>query len=186
MPQDLPHDELDWLAYRYVAGELSPDEEQSFEARLGDDQPAREAVEQAFELTQAMRIAARSLPEPASGGARVTGRFYGWAAVVAACLLIACLGWLWSGGDPADRQFAEEAGTTDEAAAVALAWAEVRGWQTRGQPAADAAAAPPAPDWPALEPDLGSGEGVKGDIELPAWLWTVAEARSAQRTEESH
>jgi hypothetical protein len=37
-------DELDWLAFRYVAGELAPAEREVFELRLDQEQRAREAV----------------------------------------------------------------------------------------------------------------------------------------------
>jgi hypothetical protein len=42
--------ELDWLAFRYVADELSSDERDEFELRLATDQSAREAVAAAVEL----------------------------------------------------------------------------------------------------------------------------------------
>jgi hypothetical protein len=42
--------ELDWQAFRYVAGELSADEARSFEARLATDPPAQEALSRATAL----------------------------------------------------------------------------------------------------------------------------------------
>jgi len=51
-------DDLNWLAFRYVAGELDDAETQAFEARLETDQPAREAVAQSVALTQSVAIAA--------------------------------------------------------------------------------------------------------------------------------
>jgi anti-sigma factor RsiW len=65
----MKHDELNWLAFRYVAGELSADEQAAFEARLDTEQPAREAVAREVELAQAVAIAAGSL---APQSARVT------------------------------------------------------------------------------------------------------------------
>jgi hypothetical protein len=50
--------ELDWLAFQYVAGELSMDEAERFEQRLGLDQSAREAVAKAVELTRVTALAA--------------------------------------------------------------------------------------------------------------------------------
>jgi ferric-dicitrate binding protein FerR (iron transport regulator) len=48
-------DDLDWLAFRYVAAELSPGESREFERRLEQDQEAREAVGRLVEVTCAVR-----------------------------------------------------------------------------------------------------------------------------------
>jgi ferric-dicitrate binding protein FerR (iron transport regulator) len=42
--------DLEWQAYLYVSGEMSPPAVLQFEERLADDQAAREAVAQAVEL----------------------------------------------------------------------------------------------------------------------------------------
>lgn len=47
-------DELDWLAFRYIAGELSEPEAAEFEERLALDQDAREAVARSVELTSTL------------------------------------------------------------------------------------------------------------------------------------
>ena len=44
------HDDLDLLAVRYVTGELAAAETTAFEARLADDQAARDAVEFAVRI----------------------------------------------------------------------------------------------------------------------------------------
>lgn len=46
-------DSLPWLAFQYLAEELSPTERAAFETRLGEDQAAREALAAAVELTMA-------------------------------------------------------------------------------------------------------------------------------------
>jgi anti-sigma factor RsiW len=51
---------LDWLAFRYVAGELSSDETAAFEQRLADDQAACDAVVRAMQLCEAIALAERS------------------------------------------------------------------------------------------------------------------------------
>ena len=51
-PQE--HNELDWLAFRYVADELPADARSAFEQRLAEDQTAREAVAEAVELAAAV------------------------------------------------------------------------------------------------------------------------------------
>ena len=63
MHQDCCHNELDWTAFCYAAGELTPGESEAFEARLADDQDAREALARAVELGHCV-AAAESL-EPA-------------------------------------------------------------------------------------------------------------------------
>lgn len=45
-------DDVDWLAFCYAAGELSPQEAARFESRLATEQPLREALARAVELTQ--------------------------------------------------------------------------------------------------------------------------------------
>ena len=51
-------DELDWLAFCYAAGELSPQESAQFESRLAADQSARESLARAVELTQTLAATA--------------------------------------------------------------------------------------------------------------------------------
>lgn len=56
------HEELSWLAFRYVAGELTVTEAEQFEERLGTDQAAREAVAQSVELYRAVAAAEAVVP----------------------------------------------------------------------------------------------------------------------------
>jgi hypothetical protein len=44
--------DLDWLAFRYISGEMAVDEADQFESLLADDQTARDAVVRAVELSQ--------------------------------------------------------------------------------------------------------------------------------------
>jgi len=53
--------QLDWLAFCYAAGELSAAEAEAFELRLAEEQPAREALARAVELTQ---VAAAAEAQP--------------------------------------------------------------------------------------------------------------------------
>ena len=55
MLHERPED-LDWLAFRYIADELSPDETVAFENRLASDQAAREAVAGVVDLTCAVAV----------------------------------------------------------------------------------------------------------------------------------
>jgi hypothetical protein len=54
--------DLDWLAFRYVAGEMTADELTAFEENLAESQPAREAVAAAVLLAQAVALAEKSQP----------------------------------------------------------------------------------------------------------------------------
>ena len=56
------HDELTWLAFRYVAGELSAAEAELFEEQLATDQTAREAVATSVELYHAVAAAEATVP----------------------------------------------------------------------------------------------------------------------------
>jgi hypothetical protein len=51
-------DELAWRALRYLHGELTADEAEAFEEDLAVEQPAREALAQAVELTATLEAAA--------------------------------------------------------------------------------------------------------------------------------
>lgn len=106
--------DLDWLAFCYVANELSADEQASFESRLADDQTACEAVARAVELVQAVALAEtcdRERPIPASITRRTTWpRRLAWMSVGASAALVlvaAALGWQsisgWFAPPPADR-----------------------------------------------------------------------------------
>ncbi|HMC10306.1 MAG TPA: hypothetical protein VKH44_03415, partial [Pirellulaceae bacterium] len=57
MTNDINPNDLDWLAFCYAAGELDSAEAEQFEARLADDQSAREALARAVEFTQTVAAA---------------------------------------------------------------------------------------------------------------------------------
>lgn len=90
-------EQLDWLAARYVLGELDAEEAASFEDRLGVDEAAAGAVVAAVRLVEAIAVASpatashrvllgsRAVAERGRGGWR-------WSTVaVAACLAIAAV-----------------------------------------------------------------------------------------------
>lgn len=60
-------DETDWLAVRYVLGELPADAAAAFEDRLAEDQPAREAVARAARLVETLA----SVPQPADASVAI-------------------------------------------------------------------------------------------------------------------
>ena len=125
------NDELDWLAFRYVAGEMAAGEEEQFEERLAQDQLAREAVDHAVELKEAMRlVTAESAPITASGVGVPVLRPMLWGTAAAACPVVAaCLAWLpWAGRQqpvaPGDGH-AQISSLNFKDSAV-LAWADLR------------------------------------------------------------
>jgi len=87
-----PETDLDWTAFRYVAGELTPAEASAFELRLGDDQRAREAVAEAVELAGALSLVTASdattlaIPRRRSSSRRALA-WSGAAVAAAACVL---------------------------------------------------------------------------------------------------
>jgi anti-sigma-K factor RskA len=97
----LTQTELDWLAFRYVAGELPASEAESFESLLADEQTARDAVVHAVELSQTILAAEVSLASenekigllsvsPAAETGRAWSTQLSWlASGVAAALLVA-------------------------------------------------------------------------------------------------
>jgi hypothetical protein len=59
--------DLDWLAFRYISGEMSVNEAGQFESLLADDQNARDAVVRAVELSQTI-LATQISPQSESIG----------------------------------------------------------------------------------------------------------------------
>ena len=138
MNHDQP-DNLDWQAFRYVAGEMEAAEAASFERRLDGDLAACEAVARAVELTHAVALAEEeaTAQSAAIGSARpVDRRRRPWArhaalaiATAAACLAVMLL----RPRDEFRRSIPSEGGVAAPAAAdagvdpveqLAVAWSE--------------------------------------------------------------
>lgn len=99
--------DLDWVAFRYLTGELAEIDRLDFEERMADDQEAREALAAAVELAGAIRQAE-------AGRRRRAGTWSRWALVAAASVIgVVC----WIGPDQTPRASAGE---------VALAWSDLR------------------------------------------------------------
>ena len=167
-----PDDDLTWLAFRYVAGELDPDELAAFEDRLDRDQPAREAVAEAVALMAGVVHAAPAFRSTPGSRSRVRR-----AAVVAlasaACLALALAPRLVDfrpHGDPPDaRTPAPGAGS-----AVALAWSGLRQEAAETPRQDDPTAAlddPEADTVMPIETTADAGGLVEG---LPSWLIEAA------------
>lgn len=176
-------DDEDWLAFRYIAAELSPGERAAFEQQLAESQAAREAVARAVELTQALvaagpEVYAVSRPPAAGGGQRRWRRATRWAAGLAASLLLIVA--VFSFG----RSFvgtgaSRPAETGFSAFDLAVIWS-----QTRGVLPADAAAR-----WlPATEAELAAepvATEEPDEVVAPDWLLaavSVADEAARQAT----
>ena len=118
--------DLDWLAFRYVAGELTADEAGRFEARLDHDQAAREAVAGAVGLADALAAARPSAVGPARVGGRLRlgprSRRSAAVLALAACLALAVGPLLWPRAHP--RRVEADPAT------LALTWSGL--WQGGG------------------------------------------------------
>src|SRR5262245_21336999 len=163
--------ELDWTAFCYVAGELSPAEVERFEVRLADEQPAREALARAVEMTQAV-AAAESQAEchvviPAARHRPVWISRLAWMAVggTAAALLAV----LWSGALNSGRHPLTGAQLLARSE-LAAAWTQARD---------EIAAAKEAGQWPMIAAAGDSDEEQPGtesrgdDLaleEAPSWM----------------
>jgi ferric-dicitrate binding protein FerR (iron transport regulator) len=72
--QEQSESDRDWLAFRYIAGELSATEGAAFEAELESSQAAREAVARAVELSQVVTLAESQEVELVESASRNVGR----------------------------------------------------------------------------------------------------------------
>ena len=158
-----PEPDLAWTAFLYVSGDLAPDEAARFEARLDDDQMAREAVAAAIELAGAL---ARVAPEFRISQRLIARRAFQVASglAVAAGLLLAVGAWL---------RVAGPAGGPD-AQTVALAWLNLRGLDGPLEPTSNSP----------LESNLDRLAGPETEVDaepstdraVPSWLFAATSA----------
>ncbi len=114
--------ELDWSAFCYAAGEMTADEAAAFEARLADDQAAREALARAVELTEVVASAESLAPAVVvRSQASVWTKRLTWMAIGSAASLLVAL--VWSG---AWSWLASETVASAEQARLAAAWSQTR------------------------------------------------------------
>lgn len=169
LPSDSKTD-LAWLAFRYVAGELTADEADGFERRLGQDQEAREAVAATVHLAGIV-VAVRSAT-PAVFPMRRRSRLkvaFALAASAAACLAVVFLG---RGPGESAPQTAEAKVEAGAAGAVALAWSGLRQESDREKDGTDELLA--GVDESDLAPPADSDSEVVADNGPPAWLIDAA------------
>lgn len=124
-------DELNWLAFRYVAGEMTAEETESFEARLTDDLAACEAVVAMSELSLSAQVAIVTEIQEAAIRVEdprpVPARIRSWVAVGST---VVALGWLMlllgNGNDQMKRGSPElaERGELQSAADLIARWSQ--------------------------------------------------------------
>ncbi len=114
-------EELDWLAFRYVAGELAADEMSDFESRLAHDQAACDAVSRAVELTSALFEATRLAPVHPVRRRRLHPSLR-LAACLSACALVLIVCYQYLPHSESDSSNASSAA----AAELAVVWSETR------------------------------------------------------------
>ncbi len=119
-------EELDWLAFLYVAGELAPDKHSDFEQRLAHDQLACDAVSRAVKLTQAIRTAEEVNPVAVSPVRPLRlRRSLHLVACLSACVLVAIVcHWLLRDDESTSTGVSEAPSTA--AAELAVVWSETR------------------------------------------------------------
>jgi hypothetical protein len=95
LPTETP-DSLDWRAFCYVTGEMSPDEADDWELRLAEDEQASAAVARAVALIGALLAGApETVARPARGEAPVDSLIQGrwrWTASAIAALALVGMG----------------------------------------------------------------------------------------------
>lgn len=87
------HNDLDWLAFQYLADELAVADREAFEVRLADDQSAREALARSVDFAQTL-VVAESAEKPMLANRDVIDRLSRWkrlawfSATLASCLAL--------------------------------------------------------------------------------------------------
>lgn len=177
------NDELHWLAFRYVAGELTADEESRFEERLADDQAAREAVEEVAELSDAIRMTVDDFPTLPQRRSLI--RRVSWVAATLAGLLLVALVYWWSplSSDSKTEDTTAEvpsepgvpAANDDEETSMAMAWSQLRAENADGLMASEVG------KWVQSETAASEADFVPGGpatSEVPGWLLTAIESEN--------
>jgi len=187
-------DDLHWLAFRYIAGEMSEEETAAFEQRLGEDQESREAVAAVVELTEAAAVAASDLspagqpsvvrpavPLPVHWSVRLAWSAVGAAACLVVVIIFNAAGGLPSGDDPAGRDdgtVAAEEAADPAAAEIAVLWTQTREELVTGEQEPWPADVPGALDEP--YPAVADVDDLAAADVVPAWMQAAAAALTAE------
>ena len=163
-----PADELAWLAYCFVTGELSEGDAAAFEQRLSVDQAAREAVAEAVELCQAAAVACSrevEQPTPARVAKRAASwsRPLAWMSIGASAALVLVTAWFQS--DNIQAWFRSPPSSRQDLAEV---WSRTRE-SVRDIVQAEVVEAQPLPE-----------THDSGDLSLPSWITAAVSNQLAE------
>lgn len=168
--------ELSWLAFRYVAGELTAVEAEQFEEQLATDQSAREAVAQSVELYHAVAAAEADVPShPLTIAAKVKStwsqRLVWLSTGAAAAAVLVVAGWnatgLWS-SSPAKPGVSPD---------LANAWTAVRA----DVALADEPSRPMIADLTDAELATIAEDELALPMDTPSWMTAAVEGFTAHR-----
>jgi hypothetical protein len=161
------HQDLDWYAFLYVANEMTPEQNEAFEALLDEDQTAREAVARSVELSTTLAASYSPLAQPASSAGWT--RSLAMAALgAAACLLLVFLVDQFRPASPPVAGDAEAGAVSHSSPELAILWSETRaGWDLTTD-------SPLAADELSLELEPWSEDELEEDAQLAAPPWMTA------------
>jgi hypothetical protein len=171
-------EELDWLAFLYVAGELAPDEHDEFERRLANDQLACDAVSRAVKVTQAIRTAEEVKPVAVSPVRRARlRRSLHLAACLSACALVVIVcHWLLRDSESTLTDVSEAPSTAQ--AELAVVWRETRLEVADQQ--SDVWTLPQVND----SGDSPTAPGGPSHLEVPDWLLSAVALEADRKSRE--
>jgi hypothetical protein len=187
MENERQHAAADWdeWALRYVAAELTDEEQRWFEQRLAEDLTACQAVAHAVELTCAVAVAERSSTPP-SAKRRAHRKLYrspvAWLAVgLAASLLVAVGVWRLQPAAPESDAVATEEASEDDPSAEDLAYAW---WQARLEAMTEDEAETPVPALASDEPPASSLLSPAEAALAPDWMLSAVASAEEESMDE--
>jgi hypothetical protein len=171
--------DVDWLAFQYIADELTDDDRTTFEQRLANDDQACEAVARAVKVTQTL-VAANTVDHLAETVLVTTAQRAAWwrraslvAMVTTACLALVLVYQgvkLHSARTADDGESVVVASVLNDPASqrLAIAWLETRTeLPESGLWSSESSEEQPLPDYPL---ESAGAEEVPPEITAPSWM----------------
>lgn len=175
-------DDLGWEAFQYVCGEMTTDEMEVFEARLAEDQSAREAVAEAVELAQSASLAlGRKSAVPQTVASTSTHWWYGVPIGIAICLAVVVaiqqVPWSVDQSATSDPEIEPQPPTvTAVDVDLAARWSEVRQLEAESDQSSPDASSNAYSDWLIGEQDRDAF----GSTDAPEWMIAAVSATSKE------
>lgn len=127
--------DLDWLAFCYIADELNEEQRDAFEMRLADDQQARDSVVQAMERSQLLLVALADVNAPTAtiqlerrNSHQISSRLASRLLAFASALLLMTTGMIWLANSDHMNSYhpplAQQHSASFDAENLAFAWAD--------------------------------------------------------------